>query len=201
MVRRIAVLGVFLFAVLGVPRTGHAAWFEFIWEMSGPRMIGAGLSCSYSLKLQRQECEWVKQNPGHETTGSRGPFIVLRGAYMFSTDHDSKTQNYDWFDAQMVAVEPELTFRSKVGTPGGFRISHGAGISYDVLFGSDFSTFDKFGFTITPVELSYKCVSIAARIRVYPNGFTDDEFGFGPRVNFNRPAEATYGFGLGINFR
>jgi hypothetical protein len=37
-------------------------------------------------------------------------------------------------------------------------------------------------------------VAVAFEIRLYPNGFTADEFGFGPRLDFNRPNETTYGF-------
>lgn len=193
MVRRIAVLAIFLFAMLGVPRTGHAAWFEFIWEMSGPRMIGAGSSCLYSLELKLYECR-VGAGLAAMADHPHRPLLVIGGSGFVSVPHESDTQKYGWFDANMLAFEPGVLVLSRLeGASGGLRIGHGAGISYDVLFGRNFGTFDKFGFIITPVEVTYGKFVLAAKVRIYPNGFTDDEFGFGPRANYNRPAEAIYG--------
>ena len=47
--------------------------------------------------------------------------------------------------------------------------------------------------SIIPIEATRGKWILGLKFRIYPNGFTDDEFGFGPRQNFNRPAEFTWG--------
>ena len=90
---------------------------------------------------------------------------------------------------------------SKSRQPSDVRIAHGTGVTWGLLFGDNFRRFDKFGYSIVPIEVSYKKFIVALKIRIYPNGFTDDEFGFGPRLDFNRPAETTYGFSLSYLIR
>ena len=93
----------------------------------------------------------------------------------------------------MVAFEPGVLGFSKVGSPTSWRLGHGAGVSYGLLFGENFRRFDKFAVSIIPIEASRGKWILGLKFRIYPNGFTDDEFGFGPRVSFNRPAEFTWG--------
>ena len=118
-----------------------------------------------------------------------------------STSKDSDTQQYGWFDANMVAFEPGVLVFSKASDSSELRVAHGTGMTWGLLFGDNFRRFDKFGFSIIPIEVSYKKFIVAAKIRIYPNGFTDDEFGFGPRLDFDRPAETTYGFSFSYLIR
>jgi hypothetical protein len=204
MLRRIAVLGLMMFALLGVPRPSDAGLLELIWEMSGPQMIGSGVSCLYSGRMQLQECRigGMFLQPLHQQPKNpHGPFLVLGGSGLVSTSKDSDTQQYGWFDANMVAFEPGLTVFSKISPSSNVRIAHGTGVTYGLLFGDKFRRFDKFGFSLVPIEVSYKRIIFALKIRVYPNGFTDDEFGFGPRLDFDRPAETTYGFSFSYIIR
>ena len=81
MLRRIAVLGMMLFALLGLPRSSHAGLLELIWEMSGPQMIGSGISCIYSVRLQRQECRiggMFLKPTADQPRNPHGPFLVIR---------------------------------------------------------------------------------------------------------------------------
>ena len=56
--------------------------------------------------------------------------------------------------------------------------------------------------TIVPVEVEFRRrLAVGFKVRIYPNGFTDDEFGFGPRLDFNRPAEITYGASVSYIFK
>ena len=197
MVRRVFVTGILLVA-LGLPRSAHAGLLDFIWEMSGPQMIGTGYGCFLTLQWKREECRVhgvpvpVKIEQGAPHRG--GPFLVLDASYLFSTGKDSATQDYDWGQVQMVMLEPALAFRS-IGESGRdtVRIYHGVGVTWNYLFGKDMRGFDKFGYKFTPIDIAYKQVAVAFEIRLYPNGFTDDEFGAGPRLDFNRPHETTYG--------
>ncbi len=61
-------------------------------------------------------------------------------------------------------------------------------------FGSGFNTFDKFGLKFKPIGVTFnKRFNAAFTMRWYPNGFTGDEFGIGPRQDFNRDGEMLYG--------
>jgi len=194
--RRIVLAGTLLVALLGAPRPSDAGLLEIIWEMSGPQLIGSGAGCLYTFQLQKQECRigGIFLLPeSQKPTNPHGPFLVLSGSGFFSTPRDSKTQEYGWFDANMVAFEPGVLAFSKVGSPTSWRLGHGAGVSYGLLFGENFRRFDKFAVSIIPIEASRGKWILGVKFRIYPNGFTDDEFGFGPRVSFNRPAEFTWG--------
>ena len=199
--RRCAAVGVFLVALLGMPRTGHAGILELIWALSGPQMIGAGYSCLFRPPLERLGCRIGSSAATIKNDTPPPPRVgellfVLGGVVFTSTSKDSDTQQYDWFDANMVAFEPGVVVFSRVPPVDGWRVSHGAGISYDLVFGDNFRRFDKFAFTVTPIQLTYKRLTFGIKLRIFPNGFTDDEFGFGPRLDFNRPAETTVGAGF-----
>jgi hypothetical protein len=193
-----------LFLVFGVPRRSDAGLLEFIWELSGPQLVGSGFSCLYSLQFKPLECRigGVFLKPvSEQPKNPHGPFLVIGGSGLVSTGKDSDTQQYGWFDANMVAFEPGVIVFSKVSPSSELRVGHGTGVSWGLLFGDNFRRFDKFAYSIVPVEVSYKKFIIALKIRIYPNGFTDDEFGFGPRLDFNRPAETTYGFSFSYLIR
>jgi hypothetical protein len=200
MKRRSAVLGVLLFALLALPRSSDAGILEFIWELSGPQLIGYGHSCILPLggKPVRCQLDVKRDSDGQDPRAS----LALQGAVFFSTGRDSKTVEYDWFDVGMVAFEPTVMVASKVPSGrGGVRVSHGSGITYNLFFGKHFDSFDKFGILIVPVEVTFRNVALAAKIRIYPNGFTDDEFGVGRRIEGgDRPAEAVYGGSLSFKF-
>ena len=59
------------------------------------------------------------------------------------------------------------------------RIHHGVGVTLQLSVWSNFKRFDKFAFTFSPFDVAYKDFRVGLTIRLYPNGFTDDEFGFG----------------------
>jgi hypothetical protein len=196
MVRRIVVTGALLLAVLGVPRPTQAGLLDFIWEMSGPQMIGVGYGCYYTLGFEREECR-IHGVTAMPTTATRrhGPFIVLDTSYFLSTDKGK----YDGGQVHMFMIEPGVAFRTIGDTAAqDWRLYHSIGATYDYLFGKDMRGFDKAGIKITPFDLAYKRVAFAFEVRLYPRGFTDDEFGFGPRQTGDRPSEAVYGFKVSL---
>jgi hypothetical protein len=203
--RRLVFVATLLVALFGAPRPSDAGLLEIIWEMSGPRMFGVGYSCLYSLdsKLNLLECRIGSGFAAMKDRRPYRPFLVVGGSGFFSVPYKQDTPTpYDWFDANMLAFEPGVAVLSKLEpAEDGLRIGHGVGISYDFLFGNHFEGFDKLGFTFTPVEVSYRRFAIAAKIRAYPNGFTPDEFGFGPRVTGNRKSEVVYGLNVSYIIR
>jgi hypothetical protein len=200
--RRIAVVGSLLIALVSIPRPSEAGLLELIWEMSGPRMLGFGYGCMYSPRTQT----WVqcRSNPllqARNTATEKGPFFVLGGSILASTGRDSDTQSYDWGEIWMVALQPGVAVRSYENATKTVQVHHAVGVEYDVLFGRDIRRFDKFAMTVTLVDVSYKKVTAGLKYRLYPNGFTDDEFKPGPRESMDRPFEAVLGFTFGVIFK
>ena len=199
--RRTMAAAVFLLAMLAAPRRSEAGLLDFIWEMSGPQMLGPGIMCM--IATPEDGCfgkSAVTVNRAALTSTSRqkqhGPYLFLHGDWTFSTGKDAGQVQFDFFETHRLAFAPQVMFRSGSARNVGFF--HGGGGSYEVLFGSGFDTFDKFGFVVTPVEAVFEHVSVAFRMRIYPNGFTPDEFGQGPRHDYDRPLERTYGFSLSL---
>jgi len=193
----LAVLALFAF-----PREGSAHFMDFIWEMSGPQMIGVVVGCEYDLQRKTTECRALDKKLGRPGTGSSERpklWVALDSAAYFSTGKDSGSLEFDWFGTGMLAFEPLLTVRSYGDGGEGLSVHHGLiGLSYDFLFGKDFSRFDKVGLKFTPIGVTYKGVTASFNLRVYPNGFTPDEFGFGPRQHdLSRPSETVIGFSVG----
>lgn len=203
MLRRKLALCVFVVALFGMPRTGHAGILELIWELSGPQLIGGGLSCLYSFpKPTLEECRLgsspTLQAIQMRTLHKRFPlFFVLGGSGFISTPRDTNN-NYEWFDVNMVAVDGGLFTFTK---PTSLRIGHGAGLSVNHFFGRNFRPFQTFAFTFTPIELSGDHFAIGLKVRLYPDGFTDDQFGFAPPFIGDRPSEVTWGGSFSIVWR
>jgi hypothetical protein len=137
-----------------------------------------------------------------QITSSGAPRLWLSTdvtAYTSATK-DSGDNEYDFFKNWMVAVEPLVKYR--LGDAGKWREYYvGAGASYQYLFGENFEPFDKFGLKFRAGVLVKRHLDIGFNFRVYPNGFTPDEFGHGERIeDMNRDVERTYGFSFGWLF-
>jgi len=219
MVRRLAVVGALLIVLVGVPRSSEAGLLEIIWEMSGPRMFGLAYGCMINVKTHSlEECR-LGQPPTLVTAANtaalkgqatapdpekKKTFLVLGGSLLGSTGHDSKNddgslkQGYDWGEIWMLAFEPGVARRFYDN--GRIQLHYGTGVSYELLFGRDIKRFDKFAFTATPIDVSWKHLAGGLRFRMYPHGFSDDEFKPGPLVKKDRGFEFTWGFTASIRF-
>jgi hypothetical protein len=201
MTRRIAVLGIGLLVLLAAPRRSDAGLIEFIWEMSGPQMIGASYNCRLNFQFRHDDCPVPigRTTMGDDERRTRRLFLLASAALLVSTGKDSATAEYEPGETYLAALEPGLTYRSLPGeNSGDFKIYHSAGITYGILFGKHFHAFDKFGLKIIPVEVQYKRVEAAFTLRFYPHGFTNDEFGHGERQHYDRSSEWVLGFGFNI---
>lgn len=186
-----------LVALLGFPRAGNAGIIDFIWEMSGPQMFSVlTFQCEYDLSGTRKgECRiYEKRVSGNSPRAERKVWLTLGAAAYTSTGRDSDVRQYDAFKNHMLAFEPMIEFHSTT------RVRHGVGLSYDYVFGSKLRGFDKLGLKFEPVAvpLGSSNWEVAANIRLYPNGFTVDEFGQEPRLfDLDRGREWLYGFSVG----
>jgi hypothetical protein len=111
------------------------------------------------------------------------------------------SESSSWIVKQhMIAFEPMLEMRSYSSRDKVVDYHHGLiGISWDLLYGADHSSFDKFGLKFRPIGITIKKKwNMSYTLRLYPNGFTNDEFGIGdPVPNANRDAEVLHGFTFG----
>lgn len=195
-----------LLALLAFPRAGSAGIFDIIWEMSGPQMVSVFLlQCEFDLVNDQPECliydkrVWGPQGVRADRRWS----LSFDGALYTSTGKNSDTHRFEKFKSQMVAVEPMLTYRSYRSSGGNFSTHHGLlGASYNVLFGDEFDTFHKGGFKFTPIRITaWKRINAAYHLRVYPDGFTAEEFGAESLVSTMHPGrELVHGFSVGVYF-
>ena len=128
----------------------------------------------------------------------RRVWLSLDSGLYTSTGKDSSEGNeFGWFENHMVAFEPILEVRSY--TSDNVMLNHGLiGMSYDVLFGSKFSIFDKAGFKFRPIAISIKRkFNASVTVRYYPNRFTAEEFGLVAPNPVSDDGEFVYGFTMG----
>ena len=210
MVRRAACLVMFICLSFGVPASAHADLLDFIWDMTGPQFIGGGYGCTFDFKAKLRRC---KSSAGMGALAIKRqllrsqakwePFFTIGGEVLVSTGKNSKDEDsgvvtdYRFGQAWRAAFTPGVSVRSHQ-LDGGREILHGVGITWDRLIGHDFKPFDKFGIIVTPVEFIFGDYSIAGKVRMYPNSYTADEFGFGERLDYNRPFEAAYGVSFNV---
>jgi hypothetical protein len=194
------------FAVLAFPNVSHANIIDWIWSMSGPQMVGVVLHCEYDIQNDKSECRFSD----YRFVGKLDARQVRRfwlsidtGVYT-GTGKDSDGHSFRPFKDNMLAFEPMFEIRSYTSRDSKVDWSHGLiGISWDLLKGARYDAFDKFGIKFRPVGVTIHqgehSWTASYTLRVYPNGFTSDEFGIGPPVvNPNREAEVLHGFTFGF---
>jgi len=220
----IAAFATLVLVLLGVPRGSEAGILDFIWEMSGPQMLGYSYGCLYSLKTGKPvECRHgkvpiavyttaVDPDKQQRSTQNQGKGLMLgfNASIMGSTAHDSATQTYRWFEIGMVELGGGGAFESwssKCSCPPAgtsdpeVRVRHGVGVFYERFFGQRtvdnngaIDGFGKFGVSVTAVDVAIKRVAFGVKLRLYPEGFSDDQFKAGLPAVSDRPFETTLGF-------
>jgi hypothetical protein len=186
-----------LLMILGIPRTGSAGVLDIIWELSGPRMIGVGLYCRFTVDGDVISCLPGKQEAGLlEQARKHRPWIATEGYFFFTA---GEKNGFDSGDVYMLALEPSV----EVPLPLKFHdllFYSGAGITYDGLFGPAFFAFDNFGYKLRPIAFQRKGWGIAYNIRFYPNDFSHDLFTPGVPVPSDRPKEIIHSFSITLPY-
>ena len=210
--RLIGTVGLTLVALLAFPSAGHAQWWDWIWGLSGPQMIGGVVGCEWDLehksgdKEDKVECR-AADYPIYNTVKpreARRVWLTLDAGIYTSTGKDSgegdQRNRYGWFENHMVAFEPLLEIRG--ATLGKAQLHHSAGVTYDVLFGKHFSVFDNAGFKFRPIAVTFpNGMNASFTLRYYPNRFTSEDFGI---VNPNERkdgGEWVWGFSYGVRIK
>jgi hypothetical protein len=203
--------GIVLVVLLAFPRSGSANIIDVIWGMSGPQVFGfVVLHCKIYFDGTKPSCKeidgllkgkdvFLNFEPKEFTAGKLR--VAVETIYFFSTGKNSENRDeYRPFRINMVAGEPMLEISS--GKIKRFGFYHGLfGVSADRLLVKGASDFWKFGFKFRPIGITVATnpeIDFGFNVRLYPDGFGRDQFGFGSAPNGDRPREWLYGgfFGL-----
>jgi hypothetical protein len=195
-----------LLAVLASPKTSEASIWDIIWGMSGPQMMGPVFHCEWDLQhrsgdgdiVECRAIDYLVYNKVRSRT-VRNVWISLDSAFYFSTTKDSDGNQFDWFENFMVAFEPMLEARTYRSPGDNFMLHHGLmGVTYDVLFGENFDTFDKVGLKFRPIGVTInKSYNASLTLRYYPQRFTSEEFGIVNPSQDKDGGEWVWGFTVG----
>lgn len=201
---RLGIAVVFFAALVAAPNPAGAGLIDFIHEMSGPQMIGFPVDCEFDIQVQRHECRLVDVI---HLSGDRGfrverrLWLALTGAAYFSTGKDADLRQFKLGRVRMLAYEPTVNVRSFKSTGGSVVLEHGVlGLSYFYLMGSDFRRFDNLGVKLVPIAFTYKRATFAYTFRVFPNGFTSEQFGVTAPTPTLRESEVVNGLTFGLRF-
>jgi hypothetical protein len=187
--RCLGIAGVALMTLLSLPRESAAGLGDIIVGMSGPQMVGVVAHCRVPVGRSVTECH-VLNREGTD----RNYWVSFEGGLYGSTWKNGDDNEYGLFDVGMLTFEPLFEFRL---WPGG-EVRSGVGPGYNFLFGKKFQGFDKLNIKFRLIAVESPNLDLAVNLRVYPEGFTSDEFGFDTRVDIDRPVEYVIGFSVGF---
>jgi hypothetical protein len=211
MSRRLAIFWAVLCATLVFPQHARAGLGDIIWEMSGPQMVGAIIRCRIPFGGGAKQCgvQLIDPKAAPKREVEHVWFAIEGGVYT-STGHNSGGNDYKAWDIWMFAFEPMLEFRydgdisaaydrPAPGTSGVGAVYGGIGplINRFVVKGEP-ESFTKYGIKLRPIAIAYAGWAIEYNIRLYPDGFTPDQFGFGTPTDANRPFEAVQSISISV---
>jgi hypothetical protein len=193
--RSVGIAGAALLTLLCSPRESAAGFGDTIWGMSGPYMYGLVAHCRVPVSGTLSECHILNKGRNAGVPDTLPLWFSLEGGlYASSAQKSAEGDDYHWGDVWMLTFEPLVEWR----WPRAPELHSGVGVGYNYLFGQDFDKFDKFNIKFRLIGVESTRADLAVNLRIYPRGFTSDEFGFGPREDIDRPAEAVIGFSIGF---
>ena len=203
--------------------------WDFIWEMTGQGMQGIISHCKIVLiEGNRQDVfawpagkdrgtiEIPKPNEPicHEATWfgldlprdirnrnrPRAWLNIAGGIYASFRNHPDAPRNSTIL---MTAVEPMFEFRSKHFVRGNVVFYHGVGGGYQRFFGDNFrsSGTDRLLLKFRPVGVALGPLEVNYNLRIYPDGFVDEDFLRGTPPEGDRAKDVVHGFSVNFNFR
>lgn len=186
--RRLWVGFVFVSVLFAAPRTGDAGIGEWLWEMSGPPLIGGGIECKFSLNGTLERCYVTLPPPVRSLAQERRPRFrySLEGSVYASYPGTIEGVSYDWGQVWMVFVDPMLeyvswTSRTDAAGQEEYAIYHGViGGSYNIAKGRDFRAVGNGAIKIRPLGVKIKRAIVEYNMRFYPDGFNGADFNAAP---------------------
>lgn len=194
-------------AVLVFARPADAGWLDFIWEMTGPRMIGIGIDCEVGLaRKPDKRCltplgriPWPKvDDPDPQ---DHRFFFASEAFYYLSAPYKS----FGWGEVQGVGVDPIVLF-SRIRT-NSVRLTSGAGFTVQRFWGDGFDAFGNIGLKFRPLGVDVPLpgdlrLNIAYNLRYYWDGFEVIPPAGETPAAFRKvdQAEAVHGITIAIRF-
>jgi|SoiMethySBSTD1v2_1073268.scaffolds.fasta_scaffold613448_2 hypothetical protein len=213
---RLWMAGCVVALLLGFPRTGSAGLWDFIVEMSGPRMYGISGDCRLLLDGTWDSCKVTVPATLQEFAVKERPntrwWIAFGAGYYFSVAKTINGHDFDYFDVNMLTVEPMLEIQSRTSQVDysnvRLQVYHGVlGLSYNLIFvKGDPPTFSNAAFKFRPVGVVVPIgrtwgFDASYNLRLYPSGFTAEDFGVGPSSPDDGGWEVVNGFEFGIRWK
>ena len=213
------VTALFLFALLACPSTSRASIWDLIWSLSGPQMHGIPVHCEFALgdtasktetAQKRYECRVldIRFTGDVKSRSERKTWLSLDMAPYWSTGKNPREGlEFGAGKVKMAAIEPILEVRSwprRDNTENAkVMLHHGLiGATYDVLWGEDFETFDKFGFKFKPVGITSRSVECRSYATVVPQPVHARRVRKEPSTQDVKGSnEVAFGFSVGYLFR
>jgi hypothetical protein len=207
--RRLAICCAVMLTTFVAPNYARAGLADIIWEMSGPQLVGVVLRCRVPVDGGKKSCDVrLARNFLYEKKNPEKVWFAIEGGAYVSTGHNSGGIDYKFGRIGMFAFEPMMEFRyggdirnayDKTLVPRVGAIYGGIGpmINSFIVRGST-PAFAKYGVKLRPLAITYSDWTLEYNVRLYPDGFTPDEFGFGPRLDINRPFEAVQSISVSI---
>jgi hypothetical protein len=202
--RRLAISCAVLFATLVFPRQAHAGLGDIIWEMSGPQLVGAIVRCRMPFGGGAAECGVTALDA--KSANVEKVWYAIEGGGYVSTGHNSRGTNYRFGRIGMFAFEPMLEFRLDGDISQAYERNSGKGAVYvgvgpmvnHFIVKGPTPAFTKYGVKLRPIAIAFSGWALEYNIRVYPDEFTPDLFGFGPPTTGNRPFEAVQSISVSV---
>ena len=209
--RRLAICLAVICATLVFPQHARAGLGDIIWEMTGPQMVGAIIRCRIPFGGGARQCGVQLVAPDPKLAAAQGTeaervWVAVEGGPYVSTGKNAEDTDYKFGRIWMFAFEPMLEFRYDGDISRAYEKNSRVGAVYGgfgpmvnrFLVKGPAESFTKYGIKLRPIAIAYNGWAIEYNIRLYPDGFTPDQFGFGTPVDFNRPFEAVQSVSVSV---
>jgi hypothetical protein len=205
--RRLAVCFAVLCATLAYPEHARAGLGDIIWEMTGPQLVGGIVRCRVPFNGTATQCD-VRTLRTNETKEVEKIWFAAEGGVYVSTGHNGGGIPYEAWNIWMLTLEPmfEVRYPSGGDISQAYTRNSGVGAVYGgigpminrFLVKGPAEAFTKYGIKVRPIAIAYNGWAVEWNIRVYPDGVTPDQFGFGPPLTINRPFEAVQSISISV---
>ena len=152
---------------------------------SSRRDVGSEASPDTAPCIETKGQRAAKQNVGSVVPRVERCLLFFDRQGLLRIPSTGETVDYKFFHEHMLAVSPALVVQSAKWRE--FTIHHGAGVLYNFLFGQDFRRFDKFAFTITPIDFAVGRVSGGFTFACIQTASRRTNSGLGPRLALQPP--------------
>jgi hypothetical protein len=204
--RRLAVFFAVICATLVFPRQARAGLADIIWEMSGPQMVGGIVRCRVPFDGGNVRCQ-LDLSVAALASNREWVWLALEGGVYVSTGLNNHGIDYEAGHIGMIAFEPMLEFSYGRGVDmvnanrrgsdvGAVYFGAGPMINHFLVRGSP--PFVKYGIKLRPIAITFSGWTISYNLRLYPDGFTPDEFTSLTPAKIGRPFEAVQSVSVSI---